>query len=144
VVRTRIAAPAAPVNSTAEITERYAHLEQYDREHLVRLDLDNRNRVIGEEIVAIGTATSAPVIPSSVFKGAMLSGAVRIMILHNHPSGDPHPSAEDRQIQHRMVELGELLGLPVMDFLILGEKGAYWSMLEDGFGPATSDSAPPS
>ena len=127
VVRTKIAEPSPPIHSPKDVAGRYSHLAKYDREHLLRLDLDNRNRIIGEETVSIGTASAAMVNPREVFIGALLNGAVRIIVLHCHPSGDPSPSTEDRVVEEKLSEAGELLGLPVMDFLIIGENGRYWS-----------------
>ncbi|MBN2561220.1 MAG: hypothetical protein JXQ75_09850 [Phycisphaerae bacterium] len=84
VVRSRIAEPAPQVDSTNEVARRYAYLEKYDRERLVRLDLDNGSRVVGEEIVSIGTASASLVSPREVFKGAFLNGATRIMTTLRH------------------------------------------------------------
>ncbi|HOW72591.1 MAG TPA: JAB domain-containing protein [Phycisphaerae bacterium] len=127
VVRTRVREPQAAVNSSGETAARYAHLDRYDRERLVRLDLDSRNRVIGEEVVSIGTVNSAPMHPREVFKGAILSGAVRIIVLHNHPGGCPLPNAEDEEVNDKLKQAGEILGIPVIDFVIIGEDGGYWS-----------------
>lgn len=131
VVRTKIAEPAPPVSSSADVARRYASLQKYDREHLIRLDLDNRNRIIGEETISIGTANAALVVPGQVFRGAPLSGAVRCIIVHNHPSGDPQPSDEDRQVHAKLTEAGEILGIPVMDFLVIGEDGQFWSVSQN-------------
>ena len=127
VIRTKIAEPEAPLDSPRKVAQRYAYLEKYDREHLIRLDLDNQNRLIGEETVAIGTADASLLSPRELFKGALLNGAIRIIILHHHPSGNPEPSSEDRVVEEKLVEAGEILGVPVMDFLIIGEDGKYWS-----------------
>ncbi|HRY71551.1 MAG TPA: JAB domain-containing protein [Phycisphaerae bacterium] len=127
IVRVRLREPQSAVNSSAETASRYAYLEQYDRERLIRLDLDNRNRVIGEEVVSIGTVNSALIHPREVFKGAILSGAVRIIVLHNHPGGYPLPSAEDEEINGKVKQAGEILGIPVIEFVIIGEDSRYWS-----------------
>jgi len=127
VVRTKIAEPSPPIHSPKDVARRYAHLAKYDREYLLRLDLDNRSRIIGEETVSIGTAGAAMFSPREVFIGALLNGAVRIIILHCHPSGDPSPSTEDRIVEEKLSDAGELLGVPMMDFLIIGEDGRYWS-----------------
>ena len=66
-----------------------------------------------------------------VFKGAMLVGATSIVILHNHPSGNPTPSKEDRLAEARQREAGELLGIPMVDFLVIGDNGRYWSASEN-------------
>lgn len=132
VIRTKIAEPAPPIHSPKDVARRYTHLAKYDREYLLRLDLDNRNRIIGEETVSIGTASAAMFSPREVFIGALLNGAVRIIILHCHPSGDPSPSTEDRIVEEKLSDAGELLGVPIMDFLIIGEDGRYWSARDGG------------
>ena len=126
-VRIRIAEPGDPVASPAAIARRFAHLQRFDRERLIRLDLDNRNRIVGEELVAIGTANAALISPREVFRGALLNGARRVVVLHNHPAGDPTPSADDRAVWEKLAEAGEMLGIPVLDFLIIGEDRRYWS-----------------
>jgi len=126
-IKTKIAEPAPTVTSSEEAAKRYRYLEKYDREHLIRLDLDNRNRIIGEETVSIGTADAAIVSPRELFKGALLNNAVRIIMIHNHPSGSAEPSSEDEKIETALQKAGELLAIPVLDFLIIGENGWYWS-----------------
>jgi DNA repair protein RadC len=127
VVRKRIKEPAASVNSSDETARRYAYLEKYDRERLIRVDLDGQNRVVGEEVVSIGTVNSTLVSPREVFKGAILNNATRIILVYNHPSGQVEPSAEDEDINEGIREAGRLLGIPVIDFIIVGEDGRYWS-----------------
>jgi DNA repair protein RadC len=127
VVRTKIAQPQYSFNASVEVAKRYCHLAGRDREHLIRLDLDSRNRLIGEETVSIGTADSSLVHPREVFKGAILNGAVHIIIIHNHPSGTAVPSDEDQRVLECLQNAGKLLGIPLLDFLIIGEDGRYWS-----------------
>ena len=113
--------------SPADVGRCYADLQRFDRERVIRLDLDNQNRVIGEETVSIGTGEAALMSPREVFRGAILSGATRVIVLHNHPSGDPLPSPEDRMVWQKLREAGELLAIPLLDFVIIGENGQYWS-----------------
>jgi len=128
VIRTKISEPASPMNSPDAVAERYRHLEKFDREHMIRLDLDNRNRLIGEETVSVGTADSAIISPREIFRGALLNGARKIILLHNHPSGDSSPSKEDIDVKRKLTEAGEMIDIPVMDFIIIGENGAYRSI----------------
>jgi len=65
--------------------------------------------------------------PREVFKGAILNNATRIILVHNHPSGQAEPSAEDEEINEVLREAGKLLAIPVIDFVIIGESGRYWS-----------------
>ena len=124
-VRTKIAEPSEPLNSPHAVVRHYGKVQQLDREHLIRLDLDNKNRLIGEETVSIGTAHAALISPREVFRGAILNGASRIIALHNHPSGDPEPSVEDRDIARRLRAVADLVAIPLLDFLIIGENGQY-------------------
>ena len=75
----------------------------------------------------IGTAEAALISPREVFRGALLSGATRVIILHNHPGGNPAPSAEDENVAEKLRQAGELLAIQVLDFVIIGENGRYWS-----------------
>ena len=104
--------------------KRYAYLRRYDRERLIRVDLDGQNRVISEEVVSIGTADAALISPREVFRGALLSGASRIILVHNHPSGNPEPSPEDLFVKEKLERAGEILAVPVMDFVVVGEGGS--------------------
>jgi len=135
VVRTKIAEPTAAMNSPSAVCQRYAYMQKFDRERVIRLDLDNKNRLIGEETVAIGIGEAAIMSPREVFRGALLNGATRVIVLHNHPSGDPTPSAEDQEIVRTLRAAGRLLTIPVLDFVIIGEDGRYWSAndTDEGF-----------
>jgi DNA repair protein RadC len=91
-----------------------------DREHFVVVLLDRKNQVIGMNTVSIGSLTASIVHPRETFKAAILSNAAAIICGHNHPSGDPQPSQEDRVLTARLVEAGKLLGISVLDHIILG------------------------
>jgi DNA repair protein RadC len=80
--------------------------------------------VIGKETVSIGSLNASIVHPREVFKPAVIQSAASIIILvHNHPSGDPEPSEEDSSITKRLVECGELLGIQVLDHVIVASRG---------------------
>ncbi|NLL69779.1 MAG: hypothetical protein GX238_01465, partial [Epulopiscium sp.] len=79
--------------------------------------------------VTIGSINSSIVHPREVFKEAIQRSAAHIILLHNHPSGDPSPSREDVQVTKRIIEAGELLGIPVLDHIIIG-NGNYISLKE--------------
>lgn len=108
-----------------------AVLEGEDREHFLALHLDSRHRVVSVEVISIGTLGSSLVHPREVFKGAMLANAAAIICAHNHPSGDLDPSQEDRVLLKRLVEAGDLLGIPVVDFLIVSDT-EHWSASSHG------------
>jgi len=101
------------------------------REHFVALFFDGKHSLIGYAVVATGTANSCPVHPREVFQPAILSGAVAILIAHNHPSGDTTPSKEDREVTRRLFDAGTLLGVKVLDHLVVCDF-AYYSFHEQG------------
>jgi len=129
VVRTKIAEPLATFESATQVAEKYGYLEKYDREHVIRLDLDSQNRLVGEETVAIGTADMVALSPREIFRGALLNGAKSIIMLHNHPSGSLQFSKEDVEFYEAIKEAGKIIQIKVLDFLIIGEDGGHRSMV---------------
>ncbi len=101
------------------------------KEHFVAVLLDTRNGVIARQTVSVGDLTSAIVHPREVFAPAIRHGAAALVVAHNHPSGDPAPSPEDIQVTKRLVSTGDLVGIPVMDHVVLGDAG-WMSMKESG------------
>ena len=97
-----------------------------DREHFLVQHLDGRHRMVSYELASIGTLTSSLVHPREIFKGALLANAAAILCVHNHPSGNLEPSAEDREVFSRIKSSGELLGIPLLAFLIVSES-EHWS-----------------
>src|SRR5581483_1406557 len=94
---------------------------QLDREMFVALLLDGKNHVLGFNVVSVGSLTAALVHPREVFKPAILGNAAALILVHNHPSGDPEPSVEDRAITSRLKEVGELVGIRVLDHIVIGD-----------------------
>ena len=90
-----------------------------DREHLIVIMLDTKNKIIGVNTVTIGTLNSTVVSMREVFKPAILSNAAGIIVAHNHPSGDPTPSSEDIRITEDMVKAGDILDIAVLDHLVV-------------------------
>jgi DNA repair protein RadC len=93
--------------------------------------LDTKHRVLRTVVLATGTANSTIVEPRDVFRSAAAGGAAAIVVFHNHPSGDPHPSPDDCELTRRLVAAGVLMGIDVMDHLILGDT-RYFSFQEAG------------
>jgi len=93
--------------------------------------LDGRHRVIAEVTVSRGTLTASLVHPREVFRGAIRAAAAEIVLVHNHPSGDPTPSREDETVTERLRRAGALLGVQVLDHVIVAE-GGYFSFREGG------------
>ena len=106
-------------------------LDGADREYVLAIPVDTRNCPVGVEIVAIGALNYAMVQARELFKHAVLSNASGIIIVHNHPSGNPKPSRADWKLTRRMQEAGEILGIEVLDHIIVGERDVYVSMCED-------------
>lgn len=104
-----------------EDTEEYMHM----------LCLNNKNVVTGILQISHGNVNSAIVGTREVFQKALLANAVNIILMHNHPSGDPHPSIEDLKVTERLAEAGKLLGINLMDHLIIG-RDKYVSLKERG------------
>ncbi len=101
------------------------------REQFIVLFLDGRNRVIGYSRTAVGVKNSCPVHIGEVYQKAVLVGAANIIVAHNHPSGDPAPSPEDRRMTADLRKAGELLGIPLLDHLIVTDEG-HFSFNESG------------
>lgn len=117
--------------SSTDVWSAMADLGKSDREHMVVFDLDTRHRVIERRIVAIGTMTSVEVHPREVFKPAIMNGAAAMVLSHNHPSGDPTPSREDIALTTRLREVGDLVGITVLDHVVVGAEG-YVSLADRG------------
>ena len=92
-----------------------------DREHGVLVALDTRHRVIGTRLVSMGTAAHTFLAPREVYRDALMLGASAIIVGHNHPSGDPAPSDDDRRITRRLSLAGDTLGVDLLDHIIVGD-----------------------
>ena len=112
----------------------YVYLAPYhhrDKEHFIAVTLDGASRVIDSHIVSIGTINQSLVHPREVFYPAITDRAAAIIIAHNHPSGQLHPSEADRRITHRLKDAGKLIGIDIIDHIILAPDG-YYSFQDEG------------
>lgn len=133
----RIAASAArtqlrfdqPITIAKYYMEKLRHEEQ---ELMVCMMLDSKNHLLGEQILSRGTVNATLITPREVFVEALRYHAVCLILIHNHPSGDPTPSKCDMEVTERMRRAGELLGIRVLDHLIIGDQ-KYFSFREQGF-----------
>lgn len=98
-------------------------LRKEDREQFLVLLLNARHEVMGRETISVGSLNASIVHPREVFKPAVLTSAAALVLIHNHPSGDPEPSEEDLSITKRLVGAGELLGISVLDHVIVAGRG---------------------
>jgi DNA repair protein RadC len=110
----------------------YPKMREQKKEKFITLCLDTKNQILKEEVVSIGSLNASIVHPREVFKSALLESSASVIMVHNHPSGDPSPSREDIMVTEKMVEGGKLLGIDVLDHIIIGE-GRYVSLKDEGF-----------
>jgi DNA repair protein RadC len=124
--------PGARVGGSADVFRHY-HLRLRDlkRERFLALLLDGKHRLLGEVLVSEGTLTASLVHPREAFAPAIRESAAAVVFVHNHPSGDPAPSREDVELTRRLVAVGELTGVQVLDHVIVGD-GRYYSFADAG------------
>ncbi|HLR21982.1 MAG TPA: DNA repair protein RadC [Tissierellaceae bacterium] len=114
--RTKVNSPIVLVNLLMD------EMRFLNKEHFRIAILDTKNQVLAIENISIGTLNSSIVHPRDVFNMAIRRSANSIILIHNHPSGDPQPSNEDINITHRLVDVGDLLGIKVLDHIIIGDN----------------------
>lgn len=117
--------------SPSEVYDTFRFLMKETKEMFITLHLDGKNRIICMDIVSIGSLNQSIVHSREVFKTACISNAAALLLIHQHPSGDPTPSREDLEITRRLKDAGELMGIKVLDHIIVGE-GEYLSFVERG------------
>lgn len=110
----------------------YPKMREQKKEKFITLCLDTKNQILKEEVVSVGSLNASIVHPREVFKSALLESSASVIMVHNHPSGDPSPSREDIMVTEKMVEGGKLLGIDVLDHIIIGD-GRYVSLKDEGF-----------
>lgn len=122
------------VMSTPERVDRLARefleLHEAAEEYVYMLCMNNKNVLTSIIEISHGTVNSSLVNPREVFQKALLANAVAIILLHNHPSGDPYPSQEDIKITKRLIEAGGVVGVELLDHLIIGRS--YYSLKAEG------------
>lgn len=123
----------APFRGSADV---YAHFRERlaveTVEYFIAVLLDNKHRKLRDVVVSMGSLTSSIVHPRDVFARIIRDAAAAVIFVHNHPSGDPTPSREDLEITRRLREVGDLIGVRVLDHVIIGQ-GRYVSFVDDGF-----------
>jgi len=125
-----------PIRGPADVFARVGpRLRDKPQEEFHALLLNSRHRVIREVLVTRGLLDSALIHPREVFRPAVAEGAASVILVHNHPSGDPTPSPEDRAVTRQLGEAGRAVGIPVLDHVVVG-GGCYASLAEElGPGP---------
>ena len=120
-------AKGVALGSPDDIVELMKEESRADREAFWVLHLNTKNKVIEKELVALGSLDAAIVAPREVFRKAVINSAASLIGVHNHPSGDTEPSPEDLTLFDRLKEAGNIMGIEVLDNIILGSNGAYYS-----------------
>jgi len=113
------------------------------REHMFLICLDSHNKVLGFETVAIGFLDGVTVHPRELFRTAIVAPAAAIIIAHNHPSGNAKPSEEDKALTARIHKGGELLGIPLVDHVVVGED-SHFSFAQKRYFPFAQANTEPS
>ena len=128
-----------PISTPQDVIDMIANeMKDYDREVFAILNLKSNGQVINMNVCSVGTLNSSMVSPREVFKSSILSNAAAFIAFHNHPSGTPLPSSEDREVTRRLQECGALLDIRMLDHIIVAaESGQMMSfkaegLLEDG------------
>lgn len=115
-----------------DVGTKFMRMHEEPEEYMYMLCLNNKNRIIGVFEISHGNVNSSIVSPREVFQKALLANAVNIVMLHNHPSGDPTPSKEDIDVTKRLKDVGEVLGVRVLDHIVVGDA-RYVSLMEKGY-----------
>ena len=105
-----------------------------DQEHMRVLLLNTRNQVLSIQEIYVGNISGAAVRASEVFRPAVRDNAPAIIVVHNHPSGDPAPSEADVSVTRDLVAAGKLMGIELLDHVIIGAGNSYVSLNEKGMG----------
>jgi len=122
--------PNTRYTSASQVFDTFSFLRHETKEHFIALHLDGKNRVVCIDMVSTGSLNQSIVHPRELYKTALLSSAAAVILIHNHPSGDPTPSTEDLEVTRRLREAGELLGIRILDHIVIGET--YYSFTERG------------
>lgn len=110
------------ISTPSDVILHVNEIRSKKKEHFLALFLNARNQLVQKEIISVGTLTSSLVHPREVFEPALRNSAAGIILVHNHPSGETTPSEHDIKITKRLVEVGKLLGIDIVDHVIVSAK----------------------
>jgi len=128
--RLPLTAEKKKITSAREVAELYfPKTKNLQKEHFIAVYLDAKNNILADETITVGILNSSLIHPREVFHGAIRHLAHSVIVVHNHPSGDPEPSSEDLQITKVLEKTGKLVGILLLDHVILG-KSNWWSWVE--------------
>jgi DNA repair protein RadC len=117
--------------SSQEVWEQMREYEKADRECFVAIFLNTKNSAVHTEVVSVGTVDCASVYPREIMKLAIMKGATSIVLVHNHPTGDPDPSLADKDITEKIVFAAKILGFRVLDHVVIGTN-CFYSFADHG------------
>jgi DNA repair protein RadC len=129
--RRRIRPEGIRVRSAKDVLPLLHHLVDRPQEHVLTISLSGAHEVLKVRTVSIGLLNSCPIHPREIFVGPISDHAYSVILAHNHPSGDPHPSAEDRQVTKQIADAAKTLGMRLLDHVIFARRG-YYSFQEHG------------
>ncbi len=133
--RRRIRPEGVKIRSANDIAPLLNHLQDRKQEHFVCISLNGAHEVIETRTITIGLLNNCQVHPREVFAEAIVQRAAALILAHNHPSGSLEPSIQDKEVTQRLFECGTLLGIRVLDHVIVGKRGAFFSFAEQGLRP---------
>jgi DNA repair protein RadC len=120
-------------SNSRELYQRYrARFFSANKEHFFSLHLNSKNQLIREVLVSVGSLSTSVVHPREVFAAAIRDSTAALIFFHNHPSGDPVPSREDKECTLRLMHAGQILGIRVLDHVVIGHND-YYSFADAGF-----------
>lgn len=119
------------IQNVQDLYQIVINMQFLKKEYVRGLYVNTRNRIIHDEIISIGSLDANILHPREIFRPAIEYGAYAIIIAHNHPSGDPEPSPSDVKVTKDLVKIAELLQIPLLDHIVIGEK-SYTSFSERG------------
>ena len=127
---------ATKINNPAAILPVCADLAESAQEMMIVIDLNTKHKMITRRLVSLGLLDQTVLHAREIFRGAIHNAAAKIVLVHNHPSGDHSPSQADITVTGRLVSAGQLLGIPVLDSCIIGHdddgQATMFSMRESG------------
>ncbi|MCK4575947.1 DNA repair protein RadC [candidate division WOR-3 bacterium] len=119
------------LNSPGDVYSYLSNTGKLDKEVMHGLYLDVKNKLLKDEIISIGTVSCSLVHPREVFKPAFVNSSVGVILVHNHPSGDPEPSKEDIALTKRLKKVSEYISIELLDHIVIGDND-YRSMKSEG------------
>ncbi|MCI8326754.1 MAG: DNA repair protein RadC [Lachnospiraceae bacterium] len=120
------------LNDAKTVAEYYMEQMRHETKEILMVSLfTNKGRLIAEEVVSVGTINSSIVSPREIFYTAIIHNAAYLILLHNHPSGDPSPSANDHMVTEHVLECGQYMNIQLADHIIIGDN-SYYSFRENG------------